>query len=61
MKEEVIRERINDKSKPSIVVVSTPQYRFGYGFTLISMVWTVKNDLDAVPFNLPWIERLSWG
>ena len=36
------------------VVVSTSEYlnRYGSGFTLIFMVWTVKNDVDVDPFNL---------
>ena len=38
----------------SPIIVSTPEYlnRFGCGFTLISMICTVINDLDADPFNL---------
>ena len=36
------------------IALSTPEYlnRFGSGFTLLPMMWTVKNDFDADPFYL---------
>ena len=42
------------------IVVFIPEYlnRFGSGFILISIVWTVKNDLDA-DLDLIWIKRPS--
>ena len=46
--------KIENNTRILIIVVSTPGHlnRFGSGFTLISMVRAVKNDLDADPFNL---------
>ena len=37
-----------------IIAVSTPEYlnRFRSGFTLISVVWTGKNDFDADSIHL---------
>ena len=51
--ERVVALRTHSETYHSLVV-STPEYlnRFRSGITLIFMIWTVKNNLDADPFNL---------